>query len=51
MKDEYDFTDGQRGRFHVEGAVLIPPAHLEPDVLAFVRARAEADMALIEATG
>jgi len=66
MKNEYDFTSAERGKFYVDGAVLIPPVHLEPDVLAYMRARAEArgaslddvvngllraDMALIEAAG
>jgi hypothetical protein len=42
MKDEYDFSGGQRGKFYREGAELIPPVHLEPDVLKYLRARAEA---------
>jgi hypothetical protein len=42
MKDEYDFSKAERGRFHRPDAVLIPPVHLEPDVLAFLAARAEA---------
>ena len=42
MKDEYDFSKAERGRFHRRGAVLGPPVHLEPAVLAFLTARAEA---------
>ncbi len=41
MKDEYDFSKGERGRFFREGAALTPPVHLEADLLAFLRARAE----------
>ena len=42
MKDEYDFSRGQRGRFYRADAVLTPPVHLDPEVLAFLTARAEA---------
>jgi uncharacterized DUF497 family protein len=42
MKDEYDFTGAVRGKFYREGAELIPPVHLEPEVLNYLRARAEA---------
>ncbi|MGO9174063.1 MAG: hypothetical protein ACLP7P_19155 [Rhodomicrobium sp.] len=42
MQDEYDFTQGQRGKFYREGAELIPPVHLDPDVLKYLQARAEA---------
>lgn len=45
MRDEYDFSkDGkpQRGRFYREGATLVPPVHLDPEVLAFLSQRAEA---------
>lgn len=41
MKDEYDFSRAQRGRFYRKDAVLIPPVHLEPEVLAFLTARAQ----------
>lgn len=66
MKEGYDFTGAERGKFHVEGAVLTPPVHLEPDVLRYLSARAEArgatlndlvngllraDIALIEPAG
>ena len=66
MKDEYDFTGAERGKFYAKGAALIPPVHLEPDVLSYLLARADArgtsldelvnrllraDIALIEARG
>ena len=57
MKDEYDFSKAERGRFHRSDAVLTPPVHLEAELvyygvygsvplltssLAFLTARAEA---------
>ena len=42
MKDEYDFTGAVRGKFHVKGAALVPPVHLEAEVAAYLSARAEA---------
>ncbi len=42
MKDEYDFSGGTRGKFYRKGADLIPPIHLEADVLKYLSARAEA---------
>jgi hypothetical protein len=42
MKDDYDFSKGQRGRFYRPDAILVPPVHLDPEVLAFLTARAEA---------
>jgi hypothetical protein len=42
MKDEYDFSNAERGRFQREGAILAPPVHLDADVLAFLSARAAA---------
>jgi hypothetical protein len=42
MKDEYDFSKAERGKFYRAGAVLAPPGHLDPEVLAFLTARAEA---------
>ena len=42
MKDEYDLSKAERGKFHRPDAVLIPPVHLDPAVLAFLTARAEA---------
>jgi hypothetical protein len=42
MKDEYDFSNAERGRFYRPDAVMVPPVHLEPEVLAFLTARAQA---------
>ena len=42
MKDEYDFSKAARGRFCRPNAALIPPVHLDPEVVAFLTARAEA---------
>jgi hypothetical protein len=42
MKDEYDFSNAERGRFFRKDAVLVPPVHLDPEVLAFLTARAQA---------
>jgi len=33
MKNEYDFSSAARGKFFRKGARLMPPVHLEPDVL------------------
>jgi hypothetical protein len=42
MKDEYDFSKAERGRFYRPNAVFDPPIHLEPEVRAFLSARAQA---------
>ena len=42
MRDEYDFSKAERGKFHRPNASLVPPIHLEPEVLAFLTARAAA---------
>lgn len=42
MKPEYDFSKAVRGKFSVPGAKLIPPVHLEPDVLDYLAAKANA---------
>ena len=42
MKDEYDFTGAERGRFYRKGAELVPPLHLDSDVLQYLSARAQA---------
>lgn len=36
MKDEYDFSKAERGKFFREGARLVPPVHLEPEVLDYL---------------
>lgn len=42
MKDECDFSQGERGKFCRPGVQLIPPVHLEPEVLDYLSARAKA---------
>ena len=42
MKDEYDFSNAERGKFYRPNLRLIPPVRLEPEVLDFLAARAEA---------
>ena len=66
MKEEYDFSKAERGKFYRADTVLVPPVHLDPEVLTFLTARAEArgislselvnallkkDIELIEAAG
>jgi hypothetical protein len=41
MRDEYDFAKGERGKFHRADARLVPPVHLEPDVLSYLTERAK----------
>jgi predicted HicB family RNase H-like nuclease len=40
MKDEYDFSNAQRGKFYKPNLRLIPPVRLDPDVLDFLATRA-----------
>jgi hypothetical protein len=42
MKDEYDFSRAERGKFFREGARLVPPVHLDPEVLDYLSERASA---------
>jgi hypothetical protein len=42
MKDEYDFSNAERGKFFREGTRLVPPVHLDPDVLDYLAERASA---------
>jgi hypothetical protein len=42
MKPDYDFTGAVRGKFFKPDAVLVPPVHLDHDVLAYLQARADA---------
>lgn len=42
MKDEYDFSTATRGKFYRPGAELIPPVHLDTEILKYLLARAEA---------
>jgi hypothetical protein len=41
MKEEYDFSKGERGKFHHPDAELSLPIYLEPDVAEFLRKLAE----------
>lgn len=41
MKDEYDFSNAQRGKFYKPNMRLIPPVRLEPEVLDFLATRAQ----------
>jgi len=41
MKPEYDFKKGVRGQFHRPDAAMQIPVYLEPEVLAFLSAKAE----------
>ena len=36
MKDEYDFSAAERGKFFREGALRVPQVHLEPEVLDYL---------------
>ena len=42
MKDEYDFSSAERGKFFKPNLRLIPPVRLEPAVLEFLARHAEA---------
>lgn len=42
MREEYDFSKAERGKFFSAEAELVPPVHLEPDVLTYLSARAAA---------
>jgi hypothetical protein len=48
MKDEYDFTGAERGKFYHKDAVLAPPIHLRNDVLTFLVERARRDGASLD---
>lgn len=41
MKDEYDFSNAERGKFHRPDLRLIPPVRLEPEVLDFLATSAK----------
>ena len=41
-EDEYDFSGAERGKFFRRDAQFIPPVHLDPEVLSYLAARAEA---------
>lgn len=42
MKDEYDFSKAERGKFFRPGAALRTSVHLEPQVMEYLAVRAEA---------
>lgn len=42
MNQQFEFSNGVRGRFHNANPVLLPAVHLEPDLLALLSTRAEA---------
>jgi hypothetical protein len=42
MRNEYDFSNAERGKFYRCDAQLVPPVHLDPEVLRYLAARAEA---------
>jgi len=42
VKDEYDFAGAERGKFYRKDAVLVPPVHLDTDVLKYLVERANA---------
>ena len=42
MKHEYDFSKGERGKFFRKDASLVPPVHLEPEILIYLSERAAA---------
>ena len=41
MRQEYDFSKGERGRFYNENSRLILPVYLEEDVQSYLDERAE----------
>jgi len=41
MKEQYDFSSGERGKFYSSEAVFSFPVYLEPDVEAFLGKLAE----------
>ena len=42
MKDQYDFSKGERGKFYRPDLTLIPPVHLDPEVRDYLTERAKA---------
>lgn len=41
MKEEYDFSKGERGKFYRSNLQLVPPVHLDPQVLEYLTKRAK----------
>jgi predicted HicB family RNase H-like nuclease len=42
MKDEYDFSNAERGKFYRKYTRLVPPVHLDADVADYLSERAAA---------
>lgn len=42
MKDEYDFSNAERGKFYRPNLRLIPPLRIEPEILDFLGEHAQA---------
>ena len=42
MKDHYDFSKAERGKFYRKDAILKIPVYLEPEVRLFLSERAKA---------
>jgi predicted HicB family RNase H-like nuclease len=42
MKDEYDFSKAERGKFYRRDVQLIPPVQLDPENLDYLAERAAA---------
>ena len=42
MKDEYDFSKAERGKFYRPGTTLNLPVYLDADVLDYLSAKAKA---------
>ena len=40
MKDEYDFSEGERGKFYRPGAKFKLPVYLDDDILTYFNERA-----------
>ena len=41
MKQEYDFSNAERGKFHRTEMELVPPVHLDPEVLTWLTTHAQ----------
>lgn len=42
MNEEYDFSKAERGKFFRPEARLVPPVHIDPEVLDFLAQHAKA---------
>ncbi len=42
MKDEYDFSVAERGKFFRHDNQPVPPIHLDADILEYLMSRAQA---------